>query len=504
MNALWKDLRYGARKLWKKPGFTLIAAITLALGIGASAAIFSVVNVVILNPFPYRDHTRLYLVRQNLPKIGVSDQLRASGPEFADFAKRPIFEKVAAWEPVSRNLTGGQEPERVAPAKVSAEFFPMLGIEPMLGRAIMPEDQGPKGERVLVISHSLWQRRFGGDPGALGKKVSLPFPFNLEEVSRRSRQFAVIAKLKPSITMAQAGAELELLARQNEQAFVATNPDYVGRGLYLQPYRESVYGSMRRTSLILFGAVGMVLLIACANIANLSLARAASRAPEVAIRAALGASRFRIVRQLGAESLLLSIFGGLLGVLIALWGVDAIVALAPSGDIPAGVEIGVDARVLLFTMGMSLLTSVIFGLWPALQISRPETQESLKSGAQRATAGRRNRRMQRALVVAEVSLSLILLAPAGLMLRSFAKLSGVDTGFNTKNLLSMRLNRSPAKSEGGKKMAAFFQQSIDRVSTVPGVKGVAVASQMPFDFTEDITITTDNSALPAERPLLAE
>jgi putative ABC transport system permease protein len=523
MNALWQDLRYGARMLWKKPGFTLIAVITLALGIGASAAIFSVVNVVILNPFPYRDHARLYLVRQNLPKVGVSDQLRASGPEFADFVKRPIFEKVAAWEPVSRNLTGGQEPERVAPAKVSAEFFSMLGIEPTLGRAILPEDQGPKGERVLVISHSLWQRRFGGDPGVLGKKVALddepytivgvmpprfwfdgrdgwfPFPFNLDEAARRSRQFAVIAKLKPSVTMAQAGAELELLARQNEQAFAAGNPEYVGRGIYLQPYREFVYGSMRRTSLILFGAVGLVLLIACANIANLLLARAASRAPEVAIRAALGASRFRIVRQLLTESILLSIFGGLLGMLVALWGTEAVVALAPPGDIPSGVEIGVNARVLLFTTGVSILTSVIFGLWPAMQISRPETQESLKSGAQRTTAGRRNRRMQRALVVAEVSLSLVLLVMAGLMLRSFAKLTGVDTGFDAENLLSMRLNRSPAKSEGGKKMAAFFQQLIDRVSTVPGVKGVAVASQMPFDFTEDITITPDNSALPAER-----
>src|SRR5262245_60887051 len=173
MNALWKDLRYGARKLWKTPGFTLIAAITLALGIGASAAIFSVVNVVILNPFPYRDHARLFLVRQNLPKIGVTQQLRASGPEFADFAKNPIFEQVAAWEPVSRNLTGGQEPERVAPAKVSAEFFSMLGIEPQLGRVIRSEDQGPKGERVLVISHGLWQRRFGGDRNVLGKKVAL-------------------------------------------------------------------------------------------------------------------------------------------------------------------------------------------------------------------------------------------------------------------------------------------------------------------------------------------
>jgi predicted permease len=523
MNALWQDLRYGARMLLKTHGFTLIAVITLALGIGASAAIFSVVNVVILNPFPYRDHSRLFLVRQNLPKVGISEQVRASGPEFADFTKSLIFEKVAAWEPVSRNLTGGQEPERVAPAKVSAEYFSLLGIEPMLGRAILPQDQGPKGERELVISHGLWQRRFGGDPGVLGKTVALddepytiigvmpprfwfdardawfPFPFNLDETSRGSRVFAVIAKLKPSVTMAQAGAELELLARQNEQAFAATNPEYVGRGLYLQPYREFVYGAMRRTSLILFGAVGLVLLIACANIANLLLARAGSRAPEIAIRTALGAGRFRIIRQMLTEGLLLSIFGGALGVLIAVWGVDAIVALSPPGNIPAGVEISVNTSVLLFALGVSLLTSLIFGLWPALQVSRPETQESLKSGAQRTTAGRRNRRMQRALVVAEVSLSLVLLVMAGLMLRSFAKLTNVDTGFNTENLLSMRLNRSPAKSEGGRQMAAFFQQLIDRIATVPGVKGVAVASHMPFDFTEGIPITPDNSALPGER-----
>ncbi|HKQ79003.1 MAG TPA: ABC transporter permease [Blastocatellia bacterium] len=523
MNALWQDLRYGARMLWKRLGFTSIAAITLALGIGASAAIFSVVNVVILNPFPYRDHTRLFLVRQNLPKIGVSEQARSSGPEFSDYAKSQAFEKVAAYETVSRNLTGGQEPERVAPGKVSAEFFSMLGIEPLIGRVILPEDQGPKGERVLVISHGLWQRRFGGDPGVLGKTVALddepytiigvmpprfwfegrdawfPFPFNLGEMSRSARTVTVIAKLKPSVTMAQAGAELELLARQNEQSFAATNPEYVGRGLYLQPYREFVYGAMRRTSLILFGAVGVVLLIACANIANLLLARAGSRSPEIAIRTALGAGRFRIVRQLLTEGLLLSILGGLLGALIAVWGVNAIVALSPSGNIPDGVEISVNTRVMFFALGVSLLTSLIFGLWPALQVSRPETQESLKSGAQRTTAGRRNRRMQRALVVAEVSLSLVLLVMAGLMLRSFAKLTNVDTGFNTENLLSMRLTRSPAKSEGGRQMAAFFQQLIDRVSTVPGVKGVAVASHMPFDFTEGMQITPDDSAAPGER-----
>ncbi|MBO0862810.1 MAG: ABC transporter permease, partial [Chloracidobacterium sp.] len=396
----------------------------------------------------------------------------------------------------------GQQPERVAPAKVSAEFFTMLGIAPMLGRVIQPEDEGPKGRNVLVISYSLWQRLFGGDPNALGKKVALddepytiigvmpprfwfegrdswfPFPFNFDDVTRNSgRNFPALAKLKAGVSETQARAELELLARRNERAFAAINPDYIGRSLYLQPYREFVYGSMSRTSLILFGAVGLVLLIACANIANLLLARAAARGPDVAIRSALGASRYRIVRQLLTESLLLSIFSGLLGLLIAVLGIDAIVALAPTGGVPAGVEIGVDTLVLLFTMGISLLTSIIFGLWPALRISMTETQESLKSGAQRTMGGRGNRRLQRALVVAEVSLSLVLLVVAGLMLRSFAKLTSVDTGLDTENLLSMRLNRSPAKSEGGKKMAAFFQQLIDRVSTVPGVKGVAVASQ---------------------------
>ncbi len=524
MQTLLQDLRYGARMSFKRPGFTLVAILTLALGIGASTAIFSVVNVVILNPFPYRDHQRLFLVRQNLPKLGVPDQLRASGAEFADFAKSPVFEQVAAWEPVSRNLTGGQEPERVAPAKVSADFFSMLGIEPVLGRVIRPDEQGPNGERVLVISHGLWQRRFGGDPNVLGKQVALddepytiigvmpqrfwfdgrdgwfPFPFNLGDATRNSgRAFGILAKLKPGVTEPQAKAELELLARQNEQAFAATNPEYVGRGIYLQPYREFVYGAMRSVTLILLAAVGLVLLIACANIANLLLTRAASRAPEIAIRAALGASRWRIVRQLLTESLLLSIFGGSLGVLIALWGIDALVALVPAGNIPTGVEITMDGRVLLFTLGASLLTALLFGLWPALQSSGSETQESLKAGAQRATASRRNRRLQNALVVAEVSLSLILLVMAGLMIRSFARLTSVDTGFDTENLLSMRLNRSPAKSGGGKLMGAFFQQLIDRVSTVPGVKGVAVASHMPFDFSEDGTITADNNALPAER-----
>jgi len=523
MQLLWKDLRYGWRMLLTKPGFSIVSVLTLALGIGALTAIFSVVNVVILNPFPYRDHARLFLVRQSLPKIGVLDQLRASGPEFADFTKSAVFEKVAAWEPVSRNLTGGQEPERVAPAKVSADFFSLLGVEPLLGRVIRPEDQGPKGERVLVISYGLWQRRFGGDMSVLGKTVALddepyiiigvmpqrfwfdsrdawfPFPFNLGDVPRNSgRSFAVIARLKPSVTPAQTQAELQLLARQNEQEFGATSPEYVGRNVYLQPLTEFTFGTMQRAVLFLLGAVALVLLIACANIANLLLARAGSRASEIAIRVALGASRFRIIRQMLTESLLLAVFGGLAGLLIALWGIDALVALVPAGQLPSGVQVGLEPRVLLFALASSLLTSLIFGLWPALQISRADAQESLKAATQRTTPGRSSRRTQNVLVVVEVGLSMILLVMAGLMIRSFARLVNIDTGFEKNNLLSMRLNRSPAKSDQGRQNAAFFQELIDRVATVPGVKGVAVASQMPFDFTESWTITVDNSALPDE------
>jgi putative ABC transport system permease protein len=523
MNHLWQDIQYGVRMLLKNPGFTLITALTLCLGIGASVAIFSVVNVVILNPFPYRDHSRLFLVRQSLPKIGVTDQLRASGAEFADFSKSPIFEKVAATEPVSRNLTGGQEPERVAPAKVSGDFFSMLGVEPILGRAIRAEDQGPNAQPVLVISYGLWQRRFGGDPDALGKRVALddeaytivgvmppqfwfegrdcwfPFPFNVGELPRNSRRdYPILAKLKPGVGVAQAKAELELLARQNERSFAGTNPDYAGRGLYLQPYREFVYGGMRRTSLLLLGAVGLVLLIACTNIANLLLTRGASRAPEIAIRAALGASRLHIVRQLLTESLLLSILGGALGTLLSIWAIEALTALVPAGEIPTGVVIGVERGVLFFALAVTLLTTLLFGLWPALQLSGPETQESLKAGAQRATMSARNRRMQRSLVMAEVGLSAALLVMAGLMVRSLALLTGVDAGFATENLLSMRLNRSPAKSEGGKLNAAFFQKLTEGISTVPGVKEVAVASHMPFDYTEDGLITVENATLSGE------
>jgi putative ABC transport system permease protein len=504
--------------LRKRPSFTLVAVLTLALAIGASTALFSIVNVVVLNPFPYKDPARLFFVRQSLPKIGVQDQFRASGPEVLDVAKSGIFERVAAFEPVSRNLAGSDEPERIAAAKVSTEFFNVLGVEPLLGRTIAPSEQGPKGERVLVISHGLWQRRFGGDNAVLGQKVSLddepftiigvmpaqfrfdegqawfPFPFDFAEGQRGGRVFPVVARMSSNTTVEQVNAALANLARQNEQDFIGTNQEYAGRQIYVQPFADFYFGPVRRALFILLGAVALVLLIACANIANLLLAKAMGRAHEIAIRNAMGASRARIIRQMLVESGVLGLLGGGLGLLIASWGTRALVNLIPTGTIPPGLEITMNWRVLLFALGVSLVTAFLFGLWPAIQGSRTQTREALQVASQRTTAGVAARRAQGVLVVAEVALSLILLVMAGLMIRSFAKLTNIDPGMTTANVMSMRINRSPAKSKDGSQNAIFFQSVIDRVKTLPGVEAVSVASHMPFVFTEEWPITVESAA----------
>ena len=512
------DVIYCFRMLRKRPSFTLVAVLTLALAIGASTALFSIVNVVVLNPFPYKDPSRLFFVRQSLPKIGVQDQFRASGPEVLDVAKSGIFERVAAFEPVSRNLAGSDEPERIAAAKVSTEFFNVLGVEPLLGRTIAPSEQGPKGERVLVISHGLWQRRFGGDNAVLGQKVSLddepftiigvmpaqfrfdegqawfPFPFDFAEGQRGGRVFPVVARMSSNTTVEQVNAALANLARQNEQDFIGTNQEYAGRQIYVQPFADFYFGPVRRALFILLGAVALVLLIACANIANLLLAKAMGRAHEIAIRNAMGASRARIIRQMLVESGVLGLLGGGLGLLIASWGTRALVNLIPTGTIPPGLEITMNWRVLLFALGVSLVTAFLFGLWPAIQGSRTQTREALQVASQRTTAGVAARRAQSVLVVAEVALSLILLVMAGLMIRSFAKLTNIDPGMTTANVMSMRINRSPAKSKDGSQNAIFFQSVIDRVKTLPGVEAVSVASHMPFVFTEEWPITVESAA----------
>ena len=512
------DLIYCFRMLRKRPSFTLVAVLTLALAIGASTALFSIVNVVVLNPFPFKDPSRLFFVRQSLPKIGVQDQFRASGPEFVDFAKSGIFERVAAFEGVSRNLTGSDEPERVSAAKVSTEFFKMLGAEPMIGRTIAPSEQGPNGQRVLVISHGLWQRRFGGDSSVLGKTVSLddepftiigvmppeftfeerqawfPFPFDFGETQRAGRSFVILARTSSATTLQQVNAALTNLARQNEHDFVGVNPEYAGRGIYVQPIAEFYFGPVRKALLILLGAVGLVLLIACANIANLLLAKSIGRSREIAIRTAMGASRARIIRQMLVESAVLALLGGGLGLLIASWGTRALVKLIPTGTIPPGLEISLNMRVLLFTLGVSLLTAFIFGLWPAIQGSRTQTREALQAANQRTTAGGGTRRAQSVLVVAEISMSLILLVMAGLMIRSFSKLTNIDPGMSTASVMSMRINRSPAKSKDGAQNAIFFQSVIDRVKTLPGIEAAGVASHPPISSTEDWPITVESVA----------
>ena len=510
------DLIYCFRMLRKRPSFTVVAVLTLALAIGASTALFSIVDVVVLNPFAYKNPSRLFFVRQSLPKIGVQDQFRLSGPEFVDLAKSGIFERVAAIESVSRNLTGSDEPERVAAAKVSTEFFTMLGVEPMLGRTIAPNEQGPNGQRVLVISHGLWQRRFGGDTAVLGQKVSLddepftiigvmppqfrfeeqqawfPFPFDFAETQRAGRSFAILARTSSTTTQQQVNAALANLARQNEQDFGGTIQEYAGRSIFVQPLADFYFGPVRKALFILLGAVGLVLLIACANIANLLLAKSMSRSHEIAIRTAMGASRARIIRQMLVESAVLGLLGGGLGLLIASWGTRGLLTLIPTGTIPAGTEVTMNSQVLLFTLAVSLVTAFIFGLWPAIQGSRTQTREALQSASQRATAGFATRRAQSVLVVAEVSLSLILLVMAGLMIRSFAKLTNIDPGMATANVMSMRINRSPAKSKDGSQNAIFFQTVIDRVKTLPGIEAAGVASHMPFVYTEDWPLTVES------------
>ena len=512
------DLIYCFRMLRKRPSFTILAVLTLALAIGASTALFSIVNVVILNPFPYQDPSRLFFVRQSLPKLGVQDQFRSSGPEFVDIAKSGVFERVAAFEPVSRNLTGSDEPERVAAAKVSTDLFSMLGVESMLGRTIAPNEQGPNGERVLVISYGLWQRRFGGDKAVLGQKVALddepftiigvmppqfrfdegqawfPFPFDFAQAQRAARSFPILGRMKSGATVQQVNAALANIARQNEQDFAGTSPEYAGRAVYVQPISEFYFGQVRRALFILLGAVALVLLIACANIANLLLAKSMSRSHEIAIRNAMGASRARIIRQMLVESAVLALLGGGLGLLIASWGTRGLMALIPTGTIPAGLNVGMNTQVLLFTLAVSLITAFIFGLWPAIQGSRTQTREALQVASQRATAGVGARRAQNVLVVAEVGLSLILLVMAGLMIRSFAKLTNIDPGMSTANVMSMRINRSPAKSKDGAQNAIFFQNVIDRVKTLPGIESAGVASHVPFVYTEEWPITVESAA----------
>jgi putative ABC transport system permease protein len=505
METLLQDLRYGVRMLMKRPGFTAIAIIALALGIGANTAIFSVVNAVLLRPLPYDEPDRLMIVKEtNLPR-GLAD-MNIALPDFQEWRDRnQVFEHIAAYTADSYNLTGANEPERVRGLMTSGDLFPLLRVNPILGRTFSPEEEQFGNHRVVILSYGLWARRFGADPGIIGRGITLngnlfaivgimpksfqypdadvalwtPLAFAPDDSNNtRGNHFLTsIARLKPGVTQEQAKADVVAITAQLEQQY----PENAGVGADIASLREETVGSIQTSLLILLGAVGFVLLIACANVANLLLARAAARQKEIAIRTTLGAKRTRIIRQLLTESVMLALAGGILGMLLALWGVDALVGLTPD-ELPRFSEIQVDGRVLGFTLLVSLLTGIIFGLVPALQTSKPDLNESLKEGSRGSTGGVTSHRVRNALVVAEIAFSLMLLIGAGLMINSFARLRSVNPGFRPENVLTMLIALPDAKYPDSRpeQKSGFFRELIERVSALPGVESAAASSKLPL------------------------
>jgi putative ABC transport system permease protein len=504
METLLQDIRYGIRTLIKARAFTTIAVIALALGVGANTAIFSVVNSLLLRPLPYDDPVRLVQLWETTLKRN-RNEVPASFPNFADWRdQNQVFEQVVAYSDWSFNLTGVSDPERIRSAIVSPTFFSTLGIKPILGRVFLPDEDKPGKDLVVVINERLWQRRFNRDPNILGRNLSLgdkvftvvgviptgaqmpiqdgeiemwaPISHGYGFTNRYGHYLSVLARLKPGVSIEQAQAEMDAIAGRLAAQYPDSNTGFGARVVALH---EQIVGNLKTLLFILFGAVAAVLLIASANVANMLLARATRRQKEIAIRTALGAGRARLVRQLLTESLLLAVAGGILGLLIALWGIDLLVALSPA-DLPRIKEVRVDGRVLGFTLGVSLLTGIIFGLWPALQASKPNLNETLKEGGRGAGVGIGRQRVRSLLVVSEIALSLVLLVGAGLLIRSFLKLQAVSPGFNPRNVLAMQLDFSGPNYKTGAQVIAFHSQLLERIKSLPGVESASTRTFVPI------------------------
>lgn len=497
------DLRFAVRTLRRHAGFAAIVLMTLALGIGANAAIFSVVNAVVLRPLPYPNGDRLVVVWGNLHRPGV-EEIPASAGEYVDYRDRnQAFEAIAAYDTSGFNLTGSGEPERVDGAIVSADLFATLGVLPEIGRPFRGADERPGANDVAVISHALWTRRFGADRAIVGRTVAIDgrtvaivgvmprgfrFPDDATDMwkpmlldadalsadNRGSHGFTVVARLKRGVSVDQARSDLDTVA----SAFVPQFPaNYrAGFSTVVRRLQDEVVGDTGRALFVLLGAVGLVLLIACANVANLLLARAASRRKEIALRTALGASRARLVRQLLTESVLIAIVGGALGLTLAWWGIGALVAAAPD-SIPRLREVGIDARVAAFTAIVSLATGVLFGVAPAMKASRLELNDALKEGGRTAAAHGLGGRL---LVIAEVAVSIVLLVSAGLLLRSFARLQDVQPGFAAERLLTVRVSLPASRYTTFAKGDTFFADLFAGLQSRPGVRGVAAINSLPF------------------------
>ena len=511
METLLRDIRYAVRSLLKRPAFGAIVVITLALGIGANTAIFSVVNAVLLRPLPFHEPGRLVTLWERNPKQGYEQNPPAAGNYMDWRDQNRVFSQMAIYAPSRKfNLAFEDQPERIMGAAVSASLFTVLGVGPVEGREFSPEDEQPGRDQVVLISHSLWQRRFAADGNPVGKKITLdsksytiigvmpedfrfpggtgtvlrtftaapadlwvPLALDAAALSQRSNHYLnVIARLKPGVTTGQASAEMDAIQQRLEQQYPTS---YVGSHVRIVPLTEQVVGATRRALLILWGAVAFVLLIGCANVANLLLSRAASRSKEIAVRAALGAGRWRLIRQLLTESLLLSLAGGIAGAMLAAWGVHALSAIVPT-NFPRREEIAIDGWVLGFTLLISILTGVLFGLAPALQATRTDLIEALKARG-RSSAERHH--LRNFLVTAELALALVLLIGAALMIQSFLRLQHVSPGFKTDHLLTMELSLPPAKYPRDQR-PAFFQQLLERSGTLPGVVAVAATKHLPL------------------------
>ncbi len=513
METLWKDLKFGIRMMMRSPGFTIVALVTIALGIGANTAIFSVVNAVLLRPLPFHDSDKLVVLWEKQEQI---DQESASLPDFVDWRERnQSFEQMAVARRDNVNLTGGGEPERLLARQVTANFLSTLGVTPQIGRSFTADEEQTKTP-VVIVSDSLWKRGFGSDPGLVGKPITLydtsftvvgilppafqfytpadvfvPLSFmpdRLKDAREEHGGIVAVARLKPGVNKEQAQSEMDSIAGALEQQYPKTNK---GVRVSINSIHVDMVDDVRLSLLVLLGAVGFVLLIACANVANLLLARAAARQKEIAIRTALGASRSRVVRQLLTESVALSMVGGALGLLLATWGADLLVAVIPN-NVPWVTEIALDRNVFGFTLAASLLTGIVFGVAPALQSSRPDLNETLKEGGRGSTGGRQ--RARSALVVAEVALALVLLIGAGLMLKTFSRLWQIDAGFNPKNLLTMTLSLSPIKYSESPKARAFFKELERRIIALPGVESAAFTHVVPLNGATVTTVLLDGES----------
>jgi putative ABC transport system permease protein len=511
MAKLWQDLRYGFRMLTKSRGFTALAVLALALGIGANTAIFSVANAFLRKPVSFPQLDRLVAIENLAPEQTVGWN-NVSPADYLDWKRQSrSFEQMAASEESNVNVTGNAEPERVLGAYVSANYFDVLRVKPAMGRAFLPEEEQPGRNQEAILSHGLWQRRFGSDPGVLGKTVALDgksctivgvmskefdfppaaqmwLPLALDAKSQTVRDdhsLDLVARLKPGVSFGEARAELETIESQLQQQFPKTDK---GWEVKMMPLRVYASGELAdEYCLLLMAAVGFVLLIACANVANLQFARSASRQREIALRQALGASRLRVMRQLLTESILMAVAGASLGLLLAEWGIGLIRYYMPpevEKNIPAWKHIRLDSEAFLFTVGITLLAGLISGLAPAFQSSKPDLNEELKEGGRSSTAGRARQRLRSAFVVVEVALSLVLLVGAGLMTKGVRALLDVNRGLSPEKVLTMRINLTESKYKTPQQQASFFDQVLRQFETIPGMQS-AIVTTVPFGGDDD-------------------